>query len=74
MTTETLMDLFDCPICDGTALLEDEAGWCCYVTCLDCGCHTVEARYRSEEEKASAYETVKRLWNQGKVITSSAWE
>ena len=39
------MDLKDielqiCPHCGGDGILEDENGWCCYVTCMDCGAHT----------------------------------
>ena len=31
------IDLQDCPYCRGTGTVEDEQGWCVYVTCLDCG-------------------------------------
>ena len=31
------LDVFDCPLCGGPGLLEEENGWCVYVTCLDCG-------------------------------------
>ena len=31
------IDLQDCPLCHGPGIIEEEAGWCLYVTCLDCG-------------------------------------
>ena len=33
-------ELQDCPYCGGAGLLEEENGWCWYVTCMDCGSHT----------------------------------
>ena len=44
------LDLFDCPVCHGPGLLEEEEGWCLYVSCLDCGCHTAEIPYRSPKK------------------------
>ena len=41
------IDLLDCPRCQGPALLEEENGWCYYVMCLDCGCHTAEVEFKS---------------------------
>ena len=49
------IELFDCPQCQGVGMMEEEAGWCVYVACIDCGCHTVEVPYNSEEEKLEAY-------------------
>ena len=37
--------------CHGPGVLEEEGGWCLYVQCLDCGCHTAELSFRSEEER-----------------------
>ena len=31
------IELQDCPYCRGTGTVEDEQGWCVYVTCVDCG-------------------------------------
>ena len=45
------LELFDCPLCHGPGLLEEENGWCLYVQCLDCGCHTAALSYNSEEER-----------------------
>ena len=29
------IELQDCPYCRGTGTVEDEQGWCVYVTCVD---------------------------------------
>lgn len=68
------IDLLDCPICQGPALLEEEGGWCCYVTCLDCGCRTAEIEYTGEEDRLNAARQAARLWHMGKVISSSPGE
>lgn len=61
--------ILDCPKCQGPAVIEDEEGWCCYISCMDCGAHTVEVAYTTEEERLKAIEKVARLWNIGKVIS-----
>ena len=48
------IDLFDCPLCHGPGLIEEENGWCLYVQCLDCGCHTAALTYDNEEERQTA--------------------
>ncbi len=68
MKDENEVLILDCPRCSGPASVEYENGWCLYITCLDCGCHTVEAEYKCEEDKESALKKVARLWNMGKVI------
>ncbi len=68
------LELFDCPICHGAGLLEEENGWCLYVSCLDCGCHTAEVSFRSDEERREAAQRAVRLWNIGKVIPSGLGE
>ena len=60
--------ILDCPCCQGPAVVEYENGWCCYITCMDCGCHTVEARYNTKDEKKEAVKKCATLWNLGKVI------
>jgi len=65
------IELQDCPICAGTPLLEEERGWCMYIMCMDCGCHTVEAEFRTPEGKEEAALQVARLWNLGKVISEN---
>ena len=62
------IDLFDCPLCHGPGLIEEENGWCLYVQCLDCGCHTAALTYDNEEERQTAARQAVSLWNVGKVI------
>ena len=62
------VELFDCPLCHGSGLIEEENGWCLYVQCLDCGCHTAELSYNNEEERQAAARQAASLWNVGKVI------
>ena len=44
------IELQDCPYCRGTGTVEDEQGWCVYVTCVDCGAQTAHASYESPED------------------------
>ena len=60
----------DGPRCRGPGVLEEENGWCVYVTCLDCGCHTAELPFTTPEEKLEAAKRVAGLWNHGKVVHS----
>ena len=73
-TSFNLPELLDCPDCRGPALLEEEEGWCVYVSCLDCGCHTAEIPFRTEEERQDAIRRVTSTWNMGKVIRLSPGE
>jgi len=68
------IELFDCPICHGTGLLEEENGWCLYVSCLDCGSHTAEVSFRTPEERVKVAQHVASMWNIGKVIPSGPGE
>ena len=68
------IELQDCPLCQGPGLLEEENGWCFYIMCMDCGCHTAEIEYRSPEERLDAARRAARLWGMGKVIRSSPGE
>ena len=52
------LELFDCPLCHGAGLLEEENGWCAYVTCMDCGCHTAEVPYQNAEQREQAIRRV----------------
>ena len=65
------INLQDCPICGGAACLEEEQGWCFYVSCLDCGCHSVEVAYRKPEDRTDAAHRAADVWNLGKVIPES---
>lgn len=62
------IEVLDCPVCGGPGLLQEENGWCVYVSCLDCGTHSAELPYNSEEERLTAAKQVATLWNMGKVI------
>ena len=68
------IDLLECPICQGSGLLEEENGWCFYVTCNDCGCHTAEISYKKEDERLEAAQKAASLWNQGKVLSHDPGE
>jgi len=65
------INLEDCPECGGPGLLEDEYGWCIYVACLDCGCHTAEFEYKNEEQRAQAARLAADTWNMGKAVPAS---
>ena len=71
---DEMLEISDCPLCDGGALLEEECGCSYYVSCLDCGCHTVNIDFRSDEERLDAAKRAVMLWNTGKVISSSPGE
>ena len=62
------IELEDCPLCRGTGALEEEGGWCFYVSCLDCGAHTAEIPYKTKEERLTAARNASHLWNIGKVL------
>ena len=64
------ISLQDCPICQGAGLLEEENGWCFYVSCMDCGSHTAEVGYKTPEQRLDAARQAAMLWNIGKVIAS----
>ena len=68
------IELLDCPICHGAGLLEEENGWCLYVSCLDCGCHTAEVSFNTPEERLKAAQHAATMWNIGKVIPSGPGE
>lgn len=69
MDIRSHIDLQDCPACGGTAVLEEEGGFCYYIVCSDCGCHTVEIDFASDGERLDAARKTARLWNFGKVIS-----
>ena len=51
MNIEEKLEIHDCPLCDGGALLEEEGGCGYYVMCLECGCQSVTIDFHSEEER-----------------------
>lgn len=71
MNIEEMLEISDCPLCEGGALLEEECGCGYYVMCLECGCHSVTIDFHSEEERLEAAKKAVTLWNTGKVISSS---
>ena len=66
MNIEDMLDINDCPLCDGGALLEEECGCGYYVMCMECGCHSVTIDFHSEEERLDAAKRTVMLWNTGK--------
>ncbi len=74
MNIDEMLEISDCPLCEGGALLEEECGCSYYVMCLECGCHTVNIDFRSEQERLDAAKRAVMLWNTGKVISSSPGE
>ena len=68
------IELLDCPRCQGPAIFEEAGGWCCYVTCADCGCHTAEIPYDKDTTPEDAAKKVANLWNRGKVISHDPGE
>ena len=66
------LELQDCPLCGGAGLLEEEGGWCLYVQCLDCGCHTAELSFRSPEERLEAARRSATTWTLGKAPETEA--
>jgi len=68
------IELFDCPRCHGTALLEENSGRSFYVMCLDCGCQTADIEFKTEQERIEAAGTAARLWNMGKTVSSNPGE
>ena len=68
------INVLDCPICEGAALLQEENGWCVYVECLDCGAHTTSLPFKDEAGMMAAAQQAADLWNMGKVIASGVGE
>ena len=68
------LHLQDCPFCGGAGLLEEENGWCWYVTCVDCGAQTAHFEFRTPEQRREAAQTAAYLWNIGKVVRGDIGE
>ena len=71
MEIHEAIELQSCPYCGGTAMLEEENGWCWYVMCMECGSQTASIEYRSAEARFGAAEKAAHLWNIGKVLRSA---
>ena len=68
------IELQDCPLCSGPAVIEEEGSWCFYVMCMDCGCHTAEISYKAPTERITSAKNAAHLWNIGKVLRSDPGE
>ena len=68
------IELQDCPVCHGSGILEEENGWCFYIECMDCGCHTAEVPFEKNEERLQAAQKAAHLWNIGKVLSHNPGE
>ena len=69
-----MIELQDCPYCGGAGLLEEENGWCWYVTCMDCGSQTANIDYRTPDKRLESARKAASLWNMGKVVRSDLGE
>lgn len=70
------IELSDCPQCGGDALLEEEPGTGYFVTCVECGSHSVIVDFKddNEDERLRAAQSTAELWNTGRVISSARGE
>lgn len=73
------IDLEPCPHCGGVGIIEEEAGWCFYTACLDCGAHTAEVAYKTSadgdgDSRETAAKKAAGLWNNGKVLRADPGE
>lgn len=68
------IDLQDCPVCHGSGILEEENGWCYYIECMDCGCHTAEVAFEKNSQRLEAARKAAHLWNIGKVLSHDPGE
>ena len=68
-----LVEVDDCPLCDGASILEEE-GNSYYVMCMECGAHSVSMNYKGEEDRLETAKKVAELWNKGKVIKPNPGE
>ncbi len=66
--------LEDCPYCGNAGLLEEENGWCWFVTCNHCGSQTAPIEYKKPEDREKAAAQAAKLWNNGKVVRADLSE
>ena len=74
MNIDDLVEIYECPLCGGAGILEEDCGSSYYVTCLECGCHSVNIDFKSDEDRLDAAKRTADLWNCGKVISMSPRE
>ena len=63
-----MIELHECPLCGGPALLEDECGSGYSVLCVDCGAISATIDFKDEQGRLAAAQKTADLWNAGKVI------
>ena len=68
---DDLVEIYECPLCGGAGILEEDCGSSYYVTCLECGCHSVNIDFKSDDDRLDAAKRTADLWNCGKVISMS---
>ena len=74
MNIDDLVEIYECPLCGGAGILEEDCGSSYYVTCLECGCHSVNIDFKSDDDRLDAAKRTADLWNCGKVISMSPGE
>ena len=74
MNIEELLEVHDCPVRGGAGLLAEACGSADYVMCAECGAHSVNIDFKSEDERLTAAQKTAMLWNTGKVIKSEPGE
>ena len=60
-----LVEIYECPLCGGAGILEEDCGSSYYVTCLECGCHSVNIDFKSDDDRLDAAKRTADLWNCG---------
>ncbi len=71
---DDLVEIYECPLCGGAGILEEDCGSSYYVRCLECGCHSVNIDFKSDDDRLDAAKRTADLWNCGKVISMSPGE
>lgn len=71
-----MVEVGDCPQCGGTGMLEEEPGTGYFVTCVECGTHSVIVDFTEDTESARiiAAKKTAELWNEGRAISSARGE
>ena len=59
---DDLVEIYECPLCGGAGILEEDCGSSYYVTCLECGCHSVTRTDLMQQSALLIYGTVARLF------------
>ena len=64
---DDLVEIYECPLCGGAGILEEDCGSSYYVTCLECGCHSVNIDFKTmtdlmQQSALLIYGTVARLF------------